>query len=495
MTKIAIVQLNPIPGDFDQSGAKILDAFNKIPNLDSWTEDDWIVFSFGALSGFPLDDLRFNPGFVRAYKQAWEKVSNKLPQCKANLIFRHPGSPMDHRVLEYGKFRTENNAVDYKILIETNPVSFNINPNQVIYTEFKNLCAERGKPGVFCNLVGGQDSLMFEGGSFVCNEKGQVIASAKRWEEDIVVCSLDDEPVQVDVGSVLPQAPEEKRMEDVYHALTMGIKDYVEKNGFDGAVIGLSGGIDSALVAALATAALGPNRVTAVTMPSQYSSYETLRDANLLAANLGLKLHSLPIKEPYNAFNNVLAPVLKQFDAQRDPQNLTDQNLQARLRGVYLMALSNRTGRVVLNTSNKSEGSVGYGTLYGDLVGGLSVLIDLWKTDVWALSRWINKHAGKEIIPVSTIDRVPSAELRPHQEDRHSIPDYPVLDPIMKMFVEEEKSLEEIVAAGFDRSAVELALKLYNRNEFKRRQCPPGLYLTSCPLAQKQRPMTSRFTE
>ncbi|MBR5161219.1 MAG: NAD(+) synthase, partial [Thermoguttaceae bacterium] len=253
--------------------------------------------------------------------------------------------------------------------------------------------------------------------------------------------------------------------------------------------------IDSALVAALAVDALGPNRVTAVTMPSQYSSYETLRDAKLLAVNLGLKLHSLPIKEPYAAFNNVLAPVLKQFDSQRDPQNLTDQNLQARIRGVYLMALSNRTGRIVLNTSNKSEGSVGYGTLYGDLVGGLSVLIDLWKTDVWALSRWINKNAGKEIIPVSTIDRIPSAELRPHQEDRHSIPDYPVLDPIMKMFVEEEKSLEEIVAAGYNRSAVELALKLYNRNEFKRRQCPPGLYLTSCPLAQKQRPMTNRFAE
>ena len=137
MTKIAIIQLNPIPGDFDRSGAKILDAFNKIPDLDSWTEDDWIVFPFGALSGFPLEDLRFNPAFVRAYKQAWDRVSKKLPPCKANLIFRHPGSPMDHRVLEYGKFRTENNAVDYKILIETNPVSFNINPNQVIYTEFK----------------------------------------------------------------------------------------------------------------------------------------------------------------------------------------------------------------------------------------------------------------------------------------------------------------------------------------------------------------------
>lgn len=493
--KIAIVQLNPTPGDFDRAGAKIIDAFNRIPDLESWTENDWIVFSFGSLSGYPLEDLRYNPGFIHAYKQAWNKISPKLPSCKANLIFRHPGSPMDHRVLEYGKFKTEDGKTDYQILIENNPVSYNINPNQLVFTDFKKLCAQRGKPGVFCNLVGGQDSLLFEGGSFVCNEKGQVIAQAKRWEEDIVICDTDDEPIQIDVAATAAEDPADKRMKDIHDALTMGIKDYVEKNGFDGAIVGLSGGIDSALVAALAVDALGSSRVTAVTMPSQFTSYGTLKDAKLLAVNLGLKLHSLPIKEPYNGFNETLAPVLKQFDAQRDPQNLTDQNLQARIRGVFLMALSNRTGRVVLNTSNKTEGSVGYGTLYGDLVGGLSVLIDLWKTEVWELSRWINKNAGKEIIPASTIERVPSAELRPHQEDRHSIPDYPILDPIMQMFIEQDKSLEEIVASGFNQSAVELALKLYNRNEFKRRQCPPGLFLTARPLVHKQRPMTSRFTE
>lgn len=495
MTKIAVIQVNPTPGDFTRNAEKILEALNKIPSMETWTENDWIVFPMGSLSGFPLEDLRFNSGFVHAYKQAWDKLSVKLPSTKANMVFRHPGSSIQNRVLEYGRTKTDG-ANDYKILIETNPISYNINPNGMVYREFQKFCIERGKPGVFCNLSGGQDSIVFEGGSFVCNAHGQIIAQAKRWEEDVLVCDLDDTPIKE--LNQLPETEEEineLHLFNVYNALKTGIRDYVEKNGFEGVIIGLSGGIDSALTATLAADALGSSRVTGVTMPSKFTSGDTLSDAEKLAKKLGVKIFTIPLELPYNAFNDVLEPVLNHFDAARDPQNLTDQNLQARIRAIYLMALSNRTGRIVLNTSNKSEGAVGYGTLYGDLAGGLAVLIDLWKTEVWELSRWINKNAGKEIIPESTINRIPSAELRENQEDRHSIPDYPVLDPMMKLFVEQEKTLEEIVAAGFNRSAVELALKLYNRNEFKRRQCAPGLFLTARPLAQKSRPLTSKFTE
>ncbi len=489
MPKIALVQLNPILGDFEGSSAKIRAAFNRIPDVENWTCDDWIVFPLGALSGFPLEELRFNNAFVHAYKAAWDKLSARLPKTKANIVFRHPGSPIQNRVLEYGKSNTAA-ASDYQLLIETNPIPFNLNQDQQVHAGFQHFCAERNKPGVFCNLVGGQDSMIFEGGSFVCNAKGEVIAQAKRWEEDLLICDLNDAPIK----SSTEEQPV-NRYSQIYHALTLGIKDYVEKNGFEGAIVGLSGGIDSALTASLAVAALGANRVTGITMPSQYTSNDTHSDAEKLAESLGIKLFTMPLEKPYKAFNEVLEPALNQFDGSRDPKNLTDQNLQARIRAIYLMALSNRTGRIVLNTSNKSEGAVGYGTLYGDLIGGLAVLIDLWKTDVWELSRWINADAAREVIPESTINRVPSAELRENQEDRHSIPDYPILDPMMKLFVEQDKSLDEIEAAGFSRDAAQMAIKMYNRNEFKRHQCPPGLFLTSRPLAQKQRPMTSMFTE
>lgn len=508
MSRFAVVQLNSIPGDLTGNSQRVLSALNQALSQGDWGSDDWIVFSFGSLSGWPLEELQYNPGFVIAYDQARKQLMDALPESaqKTNLVFRHPGVPVPFAPWECGSGKNP-------ILVEMNPRPFAGNAAGRYQSEFLQLCVQKTGWGIFCNPVGGQDSLIYPGGSFVCDSTGKIVAQARRWESSILLfdtvsgqsrewtqsdLSADsrwqEQPV-LDVVSASKQSADAQnaRLSDLYFALTLGIRDYVTKNGFRGAIVGLSGGIDSALVAALAVGALGREKVTGVTMPSQYSSLETRSDAQRLASLLGIEMFSLPIVEPYEAFCRSLTESLNRFDSSADPQNLTDQNLQARIRGVYLMSLSNRSGRVVLNTSNKSEAAVGYGTLYGDLVGGLGVISDVWKTDVWALSTWINQNAGQERIPVSTINRVPSAELREGQQDRDSIPDYPVLDPIMQRYIGQGKTIEQIAADGFKLEDVEKCVRLFNRNEFKRRQCVPGLIVSSSPLSSKKRPMTNKF--
>ncbi|MEO6435334.1 MAG: NAD(+) synthase, partial [Tepidisphaeraceae bacterium] len=271
-------------------------------------------------------------------------------------------------------------------------------------------------------------------------------------------------------------------LESIYRALVLGLRDYVRKCGFKSVVLGLSGGIDSALTAALAVAALGPDKVTGVAMPSRYSSDHSVNDARALAQNLGIAFHVIPIKAAHDAYEQTLGPTFH-TDA-RDAQSplgddLTEQNIQARIRGGILMAFSNRYNHLLLTTGNKSELAIGYCTLYGDMCGGLAVISDVPKTTVWELSRWINQHEKREIIPVNSIEKVPSAELRPNQTDQDSLPPYDLLDDILERYIEDEKGAAEIIAEGFDPATVMRIIKMTDRSEYKRRQAAPGLKVTT----------------
>jgi NAD+ synthase (glutamine-hydrolysing) len=289
-------------------------------------------------------------------------------------------------------------------------------------------------------------------------------------------------------GEVAPMLPP---IEQMRLALELGLRDYVEKNGFREIVLGVSGGIDSALVAALATEALGPERVHCVSMPSRYSSEGTRRDARLLAENLGIDFQELPIDSIYSSFESALAPVF----GDRAP-DLTEENLQARIRGVLLMALSNKFGWLLVATGNKSELSVGYATLYGDMAGGFALIKDVYKTDVFLLARHLNERAGRELIPGSIIERAPSAELRANQLDEDSLPPYPKLDKVLEAYVELDRSREELSSDGFDKDVVERAIALIDRAEYKRRQAPPGVKLRPKAFGRDRRtPITNRWRD
>ncbi|MEA2710401.1 MAG: hypothetical protein QOF78_3002 [Phycisphaerales bacterium] len=330
-----------------------------------------------------------------------------------------------------------------------------------------------GKPIVYVNQVGGNDELVFDGNSVVFDAAGNVVAHAKGFEEDLLVVDLPGE------GRVTPHA---KGLESLYQALVLGLRDYVRKCGFKSVVIGLSGGIDSALTAAIAVAALGKDKVTGVAMPSRYSSGHSVDDARKLAENLGIEFHIVPIKDVHDAYERTLAPIFSKDPRHPDSplgDDLTDQNIQARIRGATLMAFSNRYNHLLLTTGNKSELAVGYCTLYGDMAGGLAVISDVPKTTVWELSRWINQHEGREVIPWSSINKVPSAELRPNQTDQDSLPPYEILDAILFHYIEEELGAAEIIARGFDAATVTRVIKMVDRSEYKRRQAAPGLKVTS----------------
>lgn len=336
-----------------------------------------------------------------------------------------------------------------------------------------------GRPLVYVNQVGGNDELVFDGNSCVFDAAGNVIAQAKGFEEDLVVVDLDRDtgfqPVrETGHGLKAHVTGYATGVESIYQALVLGLRDYVGKCGFKSVVIGLSGGIDSALTAAIAVAALGKEKVVGVAMPSRFSSDHSVSDARHLAMNLGMEFHLIPIKDVHDTYERTLAGVFRG----KQP-DVTEENLQARVRGAILMAISNKFGHLLLTTGNKSEIAVGYCTLYGDMCGGLAVISDVPKTTVWEMSRWINDHAGKEVIPISSIEKVPSAELRPNQTDQDSLPPYDVLDGIIHRYVEEEKSAGQIISEGFDSAIVMRVIKLIDRSEYKRRQAAPGLKVTS----------------
>ena len=356
------------------------------------------------------------------------------------------------------------------------------------------------RPLIVVNQVGGNDELVFDGNSVAFDANGNVIARAKAFEEDLVVFSgTGASPVQLEQHGRGAHATEE-----IYQALLLGLKDYVRKCGFKTVVLGLSGGIDSALTATLAVHALGPDKVIGVAMPSRYSSDHSVNDARALAKNLGIEFHIVPIKDVHDAYEHTLSPTFRSEKSDSPlGDDLTEQNIQARIRGGLLMAFSNRYNHLLLTTGNKSELAVGYCTLYGDMCGVLAVISDVPKTTVWQLSRWINQQAGREVIPTSSIEKVPSAELRPNQTDQDSLPPYELLDAILDRYIEEEKSAVEIIAEGFDPAIVTKIIKMTDRAEYKRRQAAPGLKVTSrafgfgrrMPIAQRYEPLQPKHGE
>jgi NAD+ synthetase len=343
------------------------------------------------------------------------------------------------------------------------------------------LARKSSRPVALCNLVGGNDELVFDGGSMVFNAAGELIAKAKAFEEDFVVVEIESSP------PISPAPPPEE--EYVYRALVLGLRDYFHKCGFKSAVLGLSGGIDSALVACLAVAALGADHVQGVSLPSQFSSQGSLDDARLLAKRLGLRYEVIPIQPCFEAVKQQVQPVFG-----RRPEDTTEENIQARLRGVILMALSNKFGSLLLTTGNKSELAVGYCTLYGDMCGGLAVISDVPKTMVYRLARWINRDG--ELIPAASITKPPSAELRPGQTDQDSLPPYEILDAILEHYVVHGRSLAEIVPLGFAAETVKQVIRLIDVNEYKRRQAAPGLKVTSKAFGVGRRfPIAQRYRE
>ncbi|MBA3824430.1 MAG: NAD+ synthase [Ktedonobacterales bacterium] len=383
--------------------------------------------------------------------------------------------------------------------------------------------ADTGSFVAYVNLVGGQDELVFDGGSFIFDARGDLVARSPSFVEDMLIADLDIEGVfqqrlhdprlrqarldvedQVrfyavspapsgDAGPVAPRpasiALPQSDAEEVYAALVLGTRDYVVKNGFSHVVLGLSGGIDSALTAAIAVDALGAEAVHGVLMPSDYSSQGSLDDARELAANLGIATFELPIQSPVDAFMATLAGPLAEV-----PFGITQENVQSRTRGVLLMALSNAFGWLVLTTGNKSEMAVGYATLYGDMAGGFAVLKDVWKTLVYQLAVARNDRAGRPLIPVNTIEKPPSAELRPDQRDTDSLPPYDVLDPILAAYVEDDLGQSAIVARGYSPDVVQRVLRLVDRSEYKRRQSAPGVKVTLRAFGRDRRlPLTSGY--
>ena len=376
------------------------------------------------------------------------------------------------------------------------------------------------------NLVGGQDELVFDGNSLIISEKGEVIARGKQFEEDLVVVDLDVESVfrsqlhdprrrkeppwvrerlqeatKIEVSSeysaiARPSLPPRRvdrldELAEIYQALVLGLRDYVHKNGFEKVVIGLSGGVDSSLVAAIAVDALAPENVVGVSMPSRYSSAGSKSDAEELARNLGIEFKVIPIEKAFSAYLETLAEPFKDTNP-----DATEENIQARIRGNFLFALSNKFGWLVLACSNKSETAMGYTTLYGDMSGGLIPLKDVPKTMVFELAKYKNRQAEKEVIPVTILTKAPSAELRPDQKDTDTLPAYDILDPILKAYVEDDVMIDQIVAMGFDRETVLRVAKLVDRNEYKRRQAAPGIKITPRDFGRDRRlPITNKFKE
>ncbi|HYP62453.1 MAG TPA: NAD+ synthase [Acidocella sp.] len=355
---------------------------------------------------------------------------------------------------------------------------------------------ETGLPYVFAAMVCGQDEVVFDGASFVLNGDRSLALQMPYFQEAVTLTTW----TRTENGLVCtkqPLPPEPDRLELIYQAMMWGLRDYVNKNGFPGVVLGLSGGIDSAISAAVAADALGPERVRAVMLPSPYTSDDSLEDAASCAQMLGIPYETIPISGPMEAFAEALAPAF----GNRGP-DITEENIQSRSRGLILMALSNKFGPMLLTTGNKSEMSVGYATLYGDMCGGYSVLKDIYKMTVFALSRWRNTHhpvgaltQPGPAMPERIITKPPSAELRPNQTDQDSLPPYEVLDAILERLIEGEKSPDEIVAEGFDRPTVLRVQKLLDRAEYKRRQAPPGVKITSRAFGRDRRyPLTNGFT-
>ncbi len=381
-------------------------------------------------------------------------------------------------------------GAEYLVVLNGSP--FEADKPSLRYDLARERVSETGVPLIYVNQVGGQDELVFDGASFVMNTSGERVCLMKHWAEELSYVTFEGETIASG-----PQDDDSEGLEAIYQAMVLGLRDYVNKNGFPGVVLGLSGGIDSALSAAVAVDALGPDRVRCVMMPSPYTSQDSLDDGQGCAEYLGVEYEIVSIEPVMQAYDTMLAPL---FDERE--KDITEENIQSRARGLLLMALSNKFGHMLLTTGNKSEMSVGYATIYGDMCGGYSVLKDVYKMTVFALCKWRNENMPEgclgpqgRVMPDNVISKPPSAELRPDQKDEDSLPPYEILDDILECLVEKEYSLTEVVAKGHDADVVRRIWKLLDRAEYKRRQAPPGVKVTSRAFGRDRRyPLTNGFT-
>ncbi|HEX5982936.1 MAG TPA: NAD+ synthase [Solirubrobacterales bacterium] len=547
--RLALAQINPTVGDVDGNAAKVAEWIGRAREEGA----ELVVFPELCIPGYPAEDLYLKPHFLAANRRAVEELAATAQGMTALVGFAEPaGGSGDYRraynatavladgalAAVYRKNRLPNYAVfdEQRYFIPgTEPQTVEVgglrvglticedvwapggpaeaaaeagarliaNPSGSPYHRGKGLereamFAERsrayGAYFAFCNLVGGQDELVFDGQSLLTAPDGSVIARAGQFEEELLLCEVPHEGP----GRLAEPLSD---LDEVYEALTLGLRDYVGKNGFKHVGLALSGGIDSALVALIAADAVGADRLTCVVMPSPHSSSETQQDAREIAANLGCELIEIGIEPVMESFDRALSGYLDEPEAAvpRDPTkpsepDLTAENVQARIRGNLMMALSNRHGWLVLTTGNKSEMSVGYATLYGDMAGGFAVIKDVPKGLVYDLTRRRNERAGRELVPASVIERAPSAELRPDQRDEDSLPPYDLLDRILEAYVERDQSREEMIAAGMPAETVDEVIRLVDRSEYKRRQAAPGIRITPRAFGKDRRlPITNRF--
>ena len=567
--RLALAQIDCVVGDLDGNRARILSSIAEARAARA----DLVVFPELATTGYPPEDLLLRPGFVRAARESLDQIAAATDGITAlvgtpwfdrdlanacagvlggsvRAIYRKHFLPNygvfdEHRYFAEGRdlvllrmgeasigvticedvWQPGPPATDLALAGAQLIVNLSASPFHVGKAEDREeMLVTRARDSssffAFCNLVGGQDELVFDGHSVVIDDSGEIVARAAGFAEELLVVDVEptdaiarrlrdarrreldrsrDEVPPVEVVELEPRVDQsdelagtivafEPALEQMRLALTLGLRDYVEKNGFADVVIGVSGGIDSAVTAALCVEALGADRVHCVSMPSRFSSEDTRSDARLVAEGLDCAFREIPIESAVGAFTDALAAEIDGGLA-----GLAAENLQARVRGVLLMALSNTYGWLVVSTGNKSELAVGYSTLYGDMVGGFALLKDVFKTDVYRLAEHLNERAARDVIPRSTIERAPSAELRDDQRDSDSIPAYDELDPVLEAYVEEDRSREELLAE-FDPEVVERAVALVDRAEYKRRQAPPGVKLRPKAFGRDRRtPITNHW--
>ena len=578
--RVALAQVNVTVGDLEANTEKIRSAMQHAHAAGAHI----VCLPELALTGYPPEDLLLKPGFVAANLRKLDELidaSRDLPGLTAVTGFvdrdhdiynaaaiihggKLVGTYHKHYLPNYGVFdenryfqagrkapvflindvhvgvnvcedvwyptgpMTLQVHAGAEVIININGSPYHAGKGTFRETMLATRAADNGVNVVYLNMVGGQDELVFDGGSMVFNEQGTLIARAKEFAEDMLIVDLDTasvfrsrlhdprrrqerlqvnsadvpvipvttNPVSLSKNEVVLGAPQRiepkmERLQEIYAALVLGTGDYVRKTGFKQVVIALSGGIDSALTAAIAVDALGAENVLGISMPSGYSSEGSKTDAQALAENLGIQLLTIPIEETFRTSLKMLRPALGD-----DDPGLAAENLQARIRGNILMTISNKLGPLVLTTGNKSEMATGYSTLYGDMAGGFAVLKDVLKTLVYELSIYRNTLGDRPVIPQSIIEKPPSAELRPGQKDVDSLPPYEVLDPILKAYVEEDRSFEEMLAMGFERKTVERVMRLVDISEYKRRQAPPGVKITPRAFGRDRRlPITNRYRE
>lgn len=534
---IGIVQENPIVGDIE---GNLQLAINAIDKLSKQSSPDIFLFTEMFITGYPPEDLILRDDLLDASYKAVEKLCEVKPESfivigypkkEGDSIFNCAGVLRNKSVItEYKKQELPNYEVfDEKRYFQSGkgPGIFEVNGLRVGLSVCEDIWHENvikqlhekktdlilninaspfhldkikerkvlisghainySLPIVYANQVGGQDELVFDGTSMAMDGEGQQILQLEKFKEDYKIVNFTSDQEGKLSSEKREEIPEDKELEEVYKALVLGAKDYIQKNNFPGVLIGSSGGIDSALTAAIAADAIGPEKVRTFMLPFKFTSDMSVEDSEKLAVNLGIKHSVIPIGDIYESFADSLEDEFSGLEP-----DITEENLQSRCRGVILMALSNKSGELVLTTGNKSETAVGYSTLYGDTAGGFGVLKDVPKTLVYELSRYRNTIS--HVIPDRIIDRPPSAELAPDQQDSDSLPDYAILDKIIELYVEQDKSKVEIEESGIDKSMVDRVIRLIDLSEYKRRQAPLGVKITSRGFGKDRRyPITNKF--